>query len=258
MKKIYFILFFIPCLLFSQEPLKRPEKILYKNERNFGANVHSLGLGLHGRRLWNENSKWKHFIELDIVSLKHPKQVKTINTFFSNSKSYDYGKQNSTFILRTGFGKQLMLFEKSDFAGILISTVGSGGITLAFLKPVYLEILYVNDITNEFYVETEKYNPIEHTPYNIYGGISYFKGFDEMKLQFGAYLKAGLSFEFSKNDAIIRSIETGISIDGFKIGDNAIIGDDFGKELPIMALTRHKKTFLSFYINMNLFFGKKW
>ena len=84
MKKTYFILLlFIPYFIFSQEPLKRKEKILYKHERNFGVNVHSLGWGLHARKLWNDNVKWLHFLEVDAVSMKHPKQVKTINKFFS-------------------------------------------------------------------------------------------------------------------------------------------------------------------------------
>ena len=102
------------------------------------------------------------------------------------------------------------------------------------------------------------YNPIEHLPYNIYGRASYFKGFDEMQLQVGSYLKAGFSFEFSKKDDVIRSIETGVSLDAFKVGDNNIVGDALGKELPVMAITKNKKTFFSFYINMNFFFGKKW
>ena len=104
MKKAYFILLlFIPYFVFSQEPLKRTKKILYKHERNFGVNVHSLGWGVHGRRVWNDNVKWQHFIEMDVVSMKHPKQVKTINTFFSDAKGYDYGKQNSTFFIRLGY-----------------------------------------------------------------------------------------------------------------------------------------------------------
>ena len=43
-----------------------------------------------------------------------------------------------------------------------------------------------------------------------------------------------------------------------EIVDNTIVGDAFGKELPIMAIAKNKKTFLSFYINMNFFFGKRW
>ncbi|MBC8265699.1 MAG: hypothetical protein H8E84_01910 [Flavobacteriales bacterium] len=260
MKKISFILFLFPFFVFSQEPLKRAEKILYKHQRNFGVNVHSLGWGLHGRRVWNDNVRWQHFLEVDIVSLKHPKQIKTINTFFSDAKGYDYGKQNSTFLFRSGFGKERILFDKPDFGGITISVIGAAGVSLAFLNPVYLEILYQDDITKEFYVETEKYDPINpnHTPYNIFGRASYFKGFNEMKLQFGGYFKAGFNFEFSKKDNAIRSIETGVIIDAFKVGENAILKNAIGKELPIMAFTNNKNNFLTFYINMNFFFGKKW
>ncbi len=260
MKKICFIFFLIPFFVFSQEPLKRPDKILYKNYRNFGVNVHSFGWGLHARRVWNNNVKWHHFIEADVMSMKHPKQVKTINTFFSDAKGYDYGKLNSTFIFRGGYGKQLVLFDKPDFGGIMVSAVGGTGLTFAFLKPVYLEILYQDNITKEYYVETEKYNPndINHTPYTIYGRASYFTGFNEMKVQVGGYVKAGFNFEFSKKDKAIKSIEAGVSVDAFKVGENAILKEEIGEELPIMALTKNKKTFLTFYINMNLYFGKKW
>lgn len=260
MKAICFILFFIPLVLFSQEPLKRQKKILYKNERNVGFNVHSLGWGIHARRVWNDNVKWQHFLEFDITSLKHPKQVKTINTFFSDAKGYDFGKEHSTFLLRSGYGKQLILFDKDDFGGIMVSVIGGFGATAAFLKPVYLEILYQDESTDEFYVETEKYNSMDanHTPYSIYGRASYFKGFDEMKVQMGAYFKGGLTFEFSKKDDVIKSIETGICLDAFRIGPNSILESKIGKELPIMAITRNKKTFLTFYINMNFIFGKKW
>ncbi|MEE2700125.1 MAG: hypothetical protein VYD71_02025 [Bacteroidota bacterium] len=260
MKKACFILLFIPFLLFSQEPLKRTKKILYKNERNVGLNVHSLGWGVHARRIWNDNVRWQYFFELDIVSLKHPKQVKTINAFFSDAKGYDFGKQNSTFLLRSGFGKQLILFDKDDFGGIMVSAIASGGVSAAFLKPVYLEILYQDEYSNELYVETEKYDPTDanHTPYSIYGRASYFEGFDEMKLQFGGYLKGGFTFEFSKKDEVIKSIETGVCLDAYKIGENAMLKTTIGKKLPIMAIQNNKKTFLTFYINMNFFFGKKW
>lgn len=260
MKKICFIFLFIPFFLFSQEPLKRPKKILYKNERNVGANLHSLGWGAHARRVWNTNVRWQYFFELDLVSLKHPKQVKTINVLFSDAKGYDFGKRNSTFLLRSGYGKQRILFDKDDFGGIMVSAIASAGVSAAFLKPVYLEILYQDNLTEEIYVETEKYDPTDdnHTPYRIYGRASYFKGFEEMKMQLGAYIKGGFTFEFSKKDEVIKSIEAGVCLDAFKIGENSILKATIGEELPIMAITKNKKTFYTFYINMNFIFGKKW
>lgn len=259
MKKLSFIFFLFPWFVFSQEPLKIPEKILFKNQRYVGIDVHALGLGLVGRRLWNDNVSWQHFLEVDIVSMKHPKQIKTINTYWANAKGYDYGKLNSVFLLRTGYGKERILFDKSDFNGIMVSLVGSGGLSVAFLKPVYLEIIY-EDVTGQSYVETERYNPENpnHTPYSIFGGTTYFNGIDEMKLQLGAYLKTGINFEFSKKDEAIRSVEAGVCIDAFKLGKNPILPIVIGNELPIMAIEKNKKVFPVFYINLNLIFGKKW
>ena len=215
---------------------------------------------MHGRRAWNDNVRWQHFLEFDIASLKHPKQIKTINPFFSNAKGYDYGKLNSTFILRSGFGKQFLLFDKPDFGGIHITAIGSAGATFAFLKPVYLEIWYQDDFTEDIYTETERYNPYDpnHIPYSIFGRTSYFKGFNQMQLQVGGYLKAGINFEYAKKDNAIRSIETGIIVDAFKIGENEVLKNAIGKELPIMGLTKNKNNFFTFYINVDYFFGKKW
>ena len=55
----------------------------------------------------------------------------------------DFGKQNSTFLFRSGYGKLLILFDKPDFGGISVSTIASAGVCFAFLKPVYLDILYL-------------------------------------------------------------------------------------------------------------------
>jgi hypothetical protein len=79
-----------------------------------------------------------------------------------------------------------------------------------------------------------------------------------MKVQLGAYVKGGFTFEFSKKDEVIKSIEAGVCLDAFKIGENSMLKSAIGDELPIMALTKNKKTFLTFYINMNFIFGKKW
>jgi len=77
-------------------------------------------------------------------------------------------------------------------------------------------------------------------------------------LQVGGYLKVGLNFEYAKKDNVIRSIETGVIVDAFKIGENDFLKNGIGKELQIMSLTKNKNNFFTFYINVNYFFGKKW
>ena len=74
---------------------------------------------------------------------------------------------------------------------------------------------------------TEKYDPKDdnHTPYSIYGRASYFKGFNEMKVQLGAYVKGGFAFEFSKKNEVIKSIEAGVCLDAFKIGENSMLAN---------------------------------
>lgn len=221
-------------------------EILLKHEFTFGALLHSNGWGINLRRGKHKTAKLKRMLELDIVSMKHPKEIKSVNPYFENSKGFVYGKQNTFTIGRIGYGGQWVLVQRQDRrgGGVEIRAHVYGGISLGFAKPVYLEILVPTNVPFEFSLSSEKYNPNEHYIDNIYGKAPFTKGLDELKVYPGLYFKAGMSFEYASRQDNIKAIEAGIVIDGYY------------KEVPIMAFADNYPYFFSLYIGFN--FGKRW
>ena len=217
-------------------------KVMYRNESSFGLYVHTAGgIGIAYRRGYHVNGYRKRMLELEVQNFKHPKEIKSVNSNYENSKGFIYGKLNSILIIRPGVGYQNLLFEKSEKKNVEIRFSYFVGATLAFAKPVYLEIKY-NSMDNN--ISTERYDPDKHTPSIIYGKAPFFKGIDQTRLYPGGYAKAALSFEYGKRYNVIKAIETGAVLDVYAV------------PLPMMAFTKKQQVYVSLYLKM--VWGKKW
>lgn len=216
--------------------------VLYRNESSFGLYVHSAGgLGLSYRRGRQVHSKRKRMFEIEAQNFKHPKEVKSVNSLFENSKGFVYGKLNSYLIIRPGVGYQNILYQKSDKKSVEIRYSYFLGATLAFAKPVYLEI--IRDPQDPI-VSTERYDPEIHPVQDIYGKAPFFTGIDKTKIHPGGYAKVALSFEYADRYNGIKAIETGAVLDVYPTA------------LPMMAYTKKQQVFVSLYLK--LVWGKKW
>jgi hypothetical protein len=216
---------------------------LLKNEWVFGINIHSAGWGFDFRRGKNLTVNKKRMFEVEVVNMKHPKEVKSVNPYYENAKSFFYGKMNTFTVCRFGIGQQQVIFSKAERTGVEVRVNYTGGFSLGLAKPIYLNIVK-SDPTGVEYLEVEKYDPEKHFVDDIYGRASFTNGFSEIKPYPGVYGKLGLSFEYANNFESVKMIEAGITFDAY------------GKEIPIMAFAENQPVFLNFYIN--LLFGKKW
>jgi hypothetical protein len=252
MKLAFSVVFFSLCLasagdLHAQSRYKLYEEdkpVLMKNELSGGITLHSSGWGITGRRGYSLTGYKKLVYEVELVGMKHPKEIRTANPYFENSRSYIYGKKNGLTILRPSAGLQHVLYSKGDRGGIEVRLNYRGGLSLGITKPVYLDILYPTNVPYEFEVLTERYNPEKHFIDNIYGKSSFTNGLDELNIHPGLYGKLGFSFEYSTDFEKVALIETGIALDAYP------------KAIELMALTENKPIFMTFYFSVLL--GKKW
>lgn len=218
--------------------------VMYRNEAVFGLLAHSNGFGMTYRRGRHVTGTRKRVLEVELVNMSHPKEIKSVNPYFENSKGFYYGKLNSIIIPRVGIGFQNVLFRKAERKSVEIRYSTYLGASIALAKPVYLEILHQTNINSEFNLSTEKYDPNEHTFDKIYGRAPYFKGFDQTKFFPGGYAKFALSFEYGDLRSDVKVIEVGTTLDVYP------------KVVPIMAYTSNYQLFPSIYIS--LIYGKKW
>lgn len=219
-------------------------KLLYRNEASVGAIITTNGFGLNYRRGWHVTNARRRVFEIEMVSYRHPKEVKIVNQYYDHPKGYFYGKLNSLFILRPGFGYQNVIFSKPEHNGIEIRWVGFVGVSLGLAKPVYLEILEPTPIIGQRDVVTQRYDPEKHFVDNIYGRSPFMRGVGNTKIYPGGYAKFGISFEYGTLDNDIKTIETGVTLDLYP------------KAIPLMANELNHHYLLALYISFN--YGGKW
>ncbi len=219
-------------------------KLLYRNEASGGLIIHTNGFGLNYRRGWHVTAARKRMFEVEAVTFRHPKEIKTVNQYYDHPKGYYYGKLNSLIILRPGFGYQNVIFTKPEHNGIEIRFVTFVGVSLGLAKPIYLEILEDTPIPQQKAVVTQRYDPDKHFQDNIYGRAPFMRGVGETKIYPGGYAKFGISFEYGTLDDDVKAIETGI------------IADIYPKAIPLMANERNQQVLLSLYLSFN--YGAKW
>lgn len=220
-----------------------PDNVLMEKQWGLGALIHTNGWGLKFRIGKNVTALRQWMWEVEYGTYKSHKEVRVINPYFSDSKSYIYGKLNSVSFLRVGTGQQFILTRKPYWGGVQLSALAYGGVSVGFAKPVYLYILYVDPTYNEYSIKEEKYDPDVHFVDNIYGRASFLSGILELKFYPAIYARTGLEFEFGNLNRHPKSIEAGVLLEYAPIG------------IPIMAYNPKQHLFMSLYVSF--MFGKR-
>jgi len=245
MKKLI-VIFFLALIsqeLFAQETVFEEARTIYKREQAFGAVIHTSGWGLTYRYGNYTSGFTRNTYEVDLVGIKHPKEIQTFSSVFDNSNGYVFGKQNSIILLRAGFGKYRTFISKQSVRGIAISSIVNVGLSFAYAKPVYLEVIKIDTLDGHIISEVEKYDPEIHSQGDIIGKASWFRGLFGGKFYPGLYLKVGLNFESSRQPEKINAIEVGGIL------------DLYFQKIPILANEFNQYYFFNLYVSIT--FGSK-
>jgi hypothetical protein len=234
-----------PLALLGQGEIDTEDKIFYRKERTFSGSLHSNGWNA-GFQLTKRKDAFRSFLYGgEIGSLKHPKEYKSQSPYAGGwGTGYVFGKTNEVIALRVGAGFQKEIFGKYDQGGISIRYFYSGGLSLALLKPVYYDKVVGFDYQKlKILTEESLFDPdYMQSIYDIYDKKSFFMGINETKIDPGAFVRAGISFEYSIQDRIINALEGGVQVEGFL------------QKVPIMASNDNRRLFFSLFVTYR--FGK--
>ncbi|MBS1763760.1 MAG: hypothetical protein JSS90_02205 [Bacteroidetes bacterium] len=212
----------------------------YTNEFAIGATLHTSGWGFMFRKGKNLTVSKKRMFEVEVVSMKHPKEFKTVSYLSERPKTFVFGKMNSLLVVHGGYCFEKVLFTKAERKNFEIRWNSTGGLSLGITKPVYLIFASGNGLQI-----VEKYDPNNpaHDRDNVYGKAEFTRGLNELKLYPGLHLKSGLMFEYNILNDGVTAIEAGAMVDAY------------AKEIPIMAFTKNKQVFFNLYATFML--GRK-
>lgn len=241
-----FILLFCALVLgvelaYGQQTIYEEPSLLFTKSLHGGVHIHPRGWGLNFYYGDIQSVDRTVYYGVEILGMKHVKERKELKSS-RDANAYAYGKLNSMYIMRPSIGFKRKLTDKFRKNGVEVSWRNSFGPSLAFTKPVYLEIKQEGEFIAP--ITVERYDPDEHFINNINGRASVLEGFGEIKLWPGAHVRTGLFFEFSAYQRVLKGIEVGMVLDGYL------------DEIPLMAFENNNQIFHSFYINV--FLGKKY
>jgi hypothetical protein len=241
-KRFFGLLLFVLLAIsqvFGQEVGEDYGKTMLRKEWNGFGMIHSNGWGFGYRKGLQKTILRKYFYEFEFNHVNHDKEISGRNPYFSNAKSYSYGKLNRLNVLRAGVGVQHVLNLKPYWGGTEVRYFYYGGFSLGITSPVYLYIFKVDTTYFQPIINVEKYNPDKHDIDNIYGGGPLGKGWFELTPHPGAYLKTGLSFEFGSDERKVRSLDLGAIIDVYPYA------------VELMAYNPKQYYFFSFYLSLH-------
>ncbi len=213
----------------------------YQTEFLYGVNFNTNG-GLIGGLVFRYSTtmteKMRQTFGLEIVNVKHPKEIRTQSS--ANGSSFVFGKSNYLFVIRPQYGRELLIFRKAPEEGVRISAIAAVGPSLGIIKPYYVIVQPTG--SDPIVEQYDPRSPNQTNPQNILGatGLTRFAG---TQLGLGFNAKAGLSFE-------IGGFRT--SATGFEVG---AMFEAFTKKIVMVPLAENRNVYTSVYLN--IFFKSK-
>ncbi|HTF80102.1 MAG TPA: hypothetical protein VL947_00200, partial [Cytophagales bacterium] len=136
-----YILFALQVGLWGQIAPPKELVIEEPNELSAGINLNTHasvlgGLTFKYNRQTTLTRAWG--ITVEMVNIKHPKEIRATNQSNRNNSSFIVGKHNHLLAFRTLFGYQHILFKKAKDEGVEFSLNTAAGIIWGFEKPYYV------------------------------------------------------------------------------------------------------------------------
>lgn len=185
----------------------------YSKQTAFGLQIRTNGYGLFLELGRSRSPRFTNLYVLELTEIKHPKEEKVSNagTFFSNS--FVYGKINNFYQAKLGFGQQYVFGQKGNKNGIAVLGIVHGGLSLGLLKPYYIQIQEGNTGVRD--IKYDSKDSADFLSGNIIGGSGFTKGWNELKIKPGLFLKTALRFDFGRFNETIQALEIGMSLDAY-------------------------------------------
>jgi hypothetical protein len=213
--------------------------IVFKKHMLYGVTLNTDGYGIMLEKGIRQDRRKTVLYRLEISEKKHPKEERLSDpNTIGQVNSFIYAKLNNFYQVRLGYGYQYLIGSKGNKNGIEVSAVGVGGLTLGLAKPYYYDVEDIRGNRKRLRFDTD-----DTTTYFINGASGFSYGWKELKINPGAFLKAGLRFEYGRFNESVSAVDVGL------------FGEFYSTKVPQMYLVKQRQFFVGAYISM--VFGKR-
>jgi len=187
--------------------------LAYNKQTSFGLQLRTNGYGAFLELGRMKSPRFTNLYSLEITEIFSAKEEKVPSnnqSYFGGS--YKFGKINNFFQAKLGFGQQYIFGQKGNKNGVAVLGIYQGGVSIGLLKPYYL------DIDDNGFQRTIKYTTEDSAAFlnsRVLGSSGPGKGWSEVKIKPGVFVKTALRFDFGTFNESITALELGLSIDAY-------------------------------------------
>ena len=212
--------------------------IAYQKSISFGGKLISDGYGIFFEIGRAKSLRKATLFQLELSERKSPKEEKQSN-LFNYSTPFIFGKQNFFYPVKLGVQQQILFGNKANKNGVSVTGNFGGGVSAGLIRPYY-----VQSGTSGNYIKYESADSTEFLdPASISAGPGFNKGWSDMKVTPGVYVKTAMRFDYGSYNEMISAVEVGIS------------GEFYSQKIPLMVHTAAKQFFFTGYVA--IMFGRR-
>jgi hypothetical protein len=215
--------------------------LVYNKQNVFGVELRTNGYGFFYDFGKLKARRRASLFGVEFSEIKDSKEEKTPTGFFSIGNPYIYGKINNFYQLKFGYGQQHLLGQKGNKNGVAIIGTYQGGLALGFLRPYYVIIDEGNETRPIKYSERDSSKFLDQSIIRGGGGLG--KGWDELKVKPGIYLKGALRFDWGRYNEMVYGVEIGFSV------------ETYSNRTPLLLYTKDRYAF--YQGHLALIFGRR-
>jgi len=212
--------------IFQPKPVEYNLKgIVYDFETIWEARIHPQGFALSYRKGRLKSYYKTTYQNFELGYIKHSQERKQTKNLINRTirggnglpNSFVYGKSNQFFALRYSRGVKKYLSEKTRRKGVAMGWIYEGGASVGLQKPYQLRVIRTGaDVTDQF-IEVIQYNEENEADFlnydGIYGGTSFWQGWDSVTPTIGLHGKLGMHWAVGAFDKKVKAAEAGVMVD---------------------------------------------
>ena len=201
------------------------ERIVYNRQNTTNLAIHSQGFAAGFKigkiKTIHKTTYW----QMEVLSLHSLKEIKTLNILSYSAMPYVYGKLNSVYALRFGYGNERRIYGKPYWGGVETRWNFEAGVSLALLKPYYYYVVvyYPTSTGYEEIVEEQTFDQKDQWV-EIIGRAAFMKGVNQTKVSPGVHATMGLSFDFAKSRTKAQALNVDVIAEYYPLGVSIMDG----------------------------------
>jgi hypothetical protein len=226
-----------------REMIRQQEEgaLIFNKQSVYGLKLNTDGWSFLFERGTMQTVKLTKLFSVEFAEKRHPKEQRLsyqfgAGNFIQLGTPYVYGKQNTFYQLKIGFGQQRLIGGKTNKNGVAVQWTYSGGPAIGIERPYYVKVFDNGEGAVEDIRYTKQDSVAFLSPGNIVQGTGLRYGWNQLKFIPGIHLRSAIRFDYGRFNELVSGIEVGVN------------AEFYARSPRLMLLNKNERFFFNSYI----------